>query len=240
MLQGQQREYIRSDIFSNEFSISAGWHMRGFQIGFTLAEILSHNRTRGFSFDFAELRSPKQRRIRQDIFGSAPRNGSSFVYGRQNNLYNLRFGYFEKRYFSERRNGQGMHLAYSYHAGLNLGMLKPYYLDLIYRNSFGAPDIRRESYADENRAKFLDPQQVDGASGFIYGWNELQFRPGAFAKFSLIVDFGEWKKELLSALEFGICADVFARKVPLLISQEESPIFINFYITGHLGSRWKK
>ena len=228
-------KYLQHD---HEFGLHGGFLMRGFNLGFTYGEIMPSNKTRFILVEFAELRSAKERRKRQDLFGTVPNNGQAFIYGKQNNFYTLRLGVGQKVYFSESVGRRGVNLAYSYSAGFNLGMLKPYYLKIIYRDSWGSPNIRPEAYNEENRFRFLDPTQIEGPAGFSYGWGDLRLRPGIFLRSSLWIDLGEWD-DVLRAFELGLCADVFARPVPIMVDGNHAPVFFNLFLNFHLGGRWK-
>lgn len=223
--------------FRNEFYAQGGLHTRGFQVGLTYAMIRNWQRTMAFEIGFGEQKDAKERKQNfetQSLMGGTTK---SFIYGKRNNFYNLRLGYSEKFYFSDKQNRKALSLALCYGGGITLGMIKPYYLDLIYRVDGGATNVRSEAFSENNIDKFLNPQLVDGEAGSNFGWNEVTPILGGYAKVSLLLDWGAFD-EIVKAIEIGVGTDFYFRKVPIMVLHEHSPLFFNFFVNLHLGKRW--
>jgi len=220
----------------NEFFVGGGVHTRGFQIRLAYGILKSPNRTLNFMAEFGEIKHPKERRQTYDglsIIGGAPK---AFIYGKQNNLYFLRLGYGEKMYFSA-KSRRAVSVGFTYSGGFSLGLIRPYYLDLIYRDNGGSPNIIPERYSDANAIKFLNPQEVDGPSGIAYGWDELEPRPGLFLKAGLLIDWGAFDN-VVKDIEIGFAADFYFQEIPIMIFEKNTPVFVNLYLNVHLGHRW--
>ncbi len=222
--------------YNYELLIGGGVHTTGFQINVAYGIIFNIKRTANFGLEFGEIKDPSERQQTYDglsIIGGAPK---SFIFGKRNNLYQTRFIYAEKLYLSH-KNNRAISLGLSYGAGFSLGMLRPYYLDLIYRNNGGIPSVVAEKYSTENQLKFLNPQEIDGPSGASYGWDELKLYPGLCLKAGLLIDWGA-SDNILKDLEVGVAADFYFSKIPLLIFEERTPVFFNIFLNVHLGHRW--
>lgn len=220
----------------NEFYLGGGIHTRGFQVRVGYSFLPNPIRTMTFFASFAEIKHPKEQTLTYEglsILGGAPK---SFIYGKRNNLFLARLGYGEKYYLSS-KNRRAVSLGFTYAGGFSLGMIRPYYLDLIYRDNGGRPNIIAEKYSQANSLKFLSPQEVDGPSGAAYGWDELDVAPGLFLKAGLLIDWGAFDS-ILKDIEVGIAADFYFKKIPLMIFEENTPIFVNLYLNVHLGHRW--
>lgn len=220
----------------NELYIGGGINTLGFQVNIAYGWLPNPVRTMSFFADFGEIKHPKEKLQTYDglsIIGGAPK---SFIYGKQNNLFFFRLGYGEKLYLSD-KNKRAVSVGFSYGGGFSLGMVRPYYLDLIYRDIGGRPTIIAERFNETNIPKFLNPQEVDGTSNPSLGWSELTMAPGLFLKAALLVDWGAFSG-ILKDVEIGIAADFYFQKIPLLIFEESSPIFVNLYLNIHLGHRW--
>lgn len=221
---------------SKEVYFGGGIHTRGFQFTAGYSIIRPTRRTQTFFLDVGEIKHPKENRRTYDaisIVGGAPK---AFIYGKQNNLYFTRLGYGEKYYLSA-RSTRLVSLGFTYSAGISLGLIRPYYLDLIYRDNGGRPDVVAEKFSEANIAKFLNPQEVDGPSGAAYGWDEVTAVPGGFLKAGLLIDWGAYDG-VVKDLEVGIAADFYFEPIPIMIFEENTPIFVNLYITARLGHRW--
>jgi hypothetical protein len=220
----------------NELFVGGGINTAGFQVKIAWGMIVNHVRTIGFVTEFGEIKNARERHQTYDglsLNGGAPK---AFIYGKRNNLFFTRLGYQEKFYLSG-KNRRAVSLGFTYSAGFSLGMIRPYYLDLIYRNNGGIPTIVAEKYSELNMLKFLNPQEVDGPSGPAYGWDEIDLTPGFFLKAGLLIDWGAYDA-VLKDVEVGVAADFFSKKIPLMIFEENTPVFVNLYININLGHRW--
>jgi hypothetical protein len=114
---------------------------------------------------------------------------------------------------------------------LDLGLLKPYYLDV--QDSAG--NNKSIKYADNNTL-FLSTGSIYGGSGFTKGWNELKVKPGLFVKSALRFDFGRYN-ESVQALEIGLSAEGFAQKIPIMIHNTPKQLFVQMHIAFVFGGR---
>ncbi len=233
-------------IYNREFTVDFKMHTNGFSFGVNVAQLKSFYLTRFFNIEIGEIRHPKE--FRQSFDFQAPTTNSisrSFIFGKQNNFWVLRGGIGEKRYFSEKAKRKGLAIGLSYEAGASLGLLKPYYLELIRFSEPGSNDfvIKSERFSEDNIDKFLDINSIYGSSGFSKGLGELSIRPGLHAKAAVHFDWGAFD-EFVKAVEAGVMIDVFFRKVPIMVESplventENQPLFINLFVNLQLGKRW--
>ncbi len=221
---------------TKELYFGGGIHTRGFQLTAGYSIIRPSRRTQTFMIDVGEIKHPKENRRTYDAISIVGGSPKAFIYGKKNNLYFARLGYGEKFYLSA-RSTRLVSIGFTYAGGLSFGMVRPYYLDLIYRDNGGRPDVIAERYSESNIAKFLNPQEVDGPSGAAYGWDELSVVPGGFLKAGLLIDWGAYDA-VVKDLEVGIAADFYFEPIPIMIFEKNTPIFVNLYITARLGHRW--
>ncbi|BDS09641.1 hypothetical protein [Aureispira anguillae] len=220
----------------NEFYVGGGIHTRGFQVRAAYSLVKNTTRTMTFFAEFGEVKHPKERRQTYEGISFVGGGPKSFIYGKQNNLFFTRIGYGEKYYLSA-KNRRLVSLGFTYGAGFSLGMVRPYYLDLIYRDNGGRSNFVAEKFNESNMLKFLNPQEVDGPSGIAYGWDELTLNPGFFLKAGLLIDWGAFDG-ILKDIEIGVAADFYFEEIPIMIFEKNTPVFVNLYINVHLGHRW--
>jgi hypothetical protein len=223
--------------YKNELSLGLGLHTRGFNI----ATIYTLNQTSSKAFtallEFSELKSPKERRLTTEALTLGGNSNRSFIYGKQNSLYTLRLGAGQRHYITEKPNKSVVALSFVYSGGLSFGMLKPYYLDLIYRFDPDGYSIRSERYTETNQYKFLEPLDINGATGFGAGWDELSLAPGLYGKAGIIFDWGP-NDDISKILEIGLCLDSYFRTIPLMVENVKAPFFFNLYMNVYFGKRW--
>lgn len=208
---------------------------RGFAAGMEFGRLRTYYRTSYFQVNLGEVKHPKEQRQ------SPPPNVRSFrpfVFGKQNNFFVARAGWGIKRYYSEKARHKGVAVGVSYSIGPALGIMKPYYLALAYTSPDNPRDQRvlHQKYSADNAAVFLDQTRILGASPFTKGIGEASFIPGGNASVAFHMDWGAFD-EVVKALEIGLQIDVFAKKVPILVTEENSQMFFNFFVNLQLGKR---
>ncbi len=232
-------------VYNREFTVDLKLlQTNGFALGVNIAQLKTYYLTRFYNIEIGEIKHVREFRQSFDYFQAGTSNEVSraFIYGKQNNLFALRGGIGEKRYFSEKAKRRGLAVGISYEVGPSLGILKPYYLDLVRsENPTGNTSIKSEKYSAENADDFLNITRIYGGSGFGKGLSELSVIPGGHAKFALHFDWGAFD-EFVKAMEAGVMVDFYFKKVPIMVDAldnvENSPIFVNFYINLQLGKRW--
>lgn len=228
----------------------------GFELGVNIGQLKTYYRTNYFHFGIGELKHNREFKNRDGITGgSIGRSSRSYIFGKQNNLYTLRAGYGVKRYYSEKARKKGLAIGASYEGGFTLGLLKPYYLELISPDPGSSPRILVERFNGDNADLFLSPESINGAAPAINGFTEIQLRPGFHFNAGLHFDWGAFD-EYVKAIEVGIATDVFFGDIPLLIDEatftnsstttpieilpsnvRNRPFFINLYIAFQFGKR---
>jgi hypothetical protein len=230
-------------IYNREFSGGGYIATNGWGIFVEKGKILNIKRTRLFYFGFGELRDFRLRKQKAEygFFGSAIGNESpkDFYFGKQNNFYTFRAAFGYKRTLADKAEKNGVRVSLSYMGGLSLGILKPYYLNIAYQVQSSDPRydtyvVRAQKYSDD-KEKFTDWFSIAGASGFKYGLSEIRPVPGVFAKMGLNFDWSR-NEEYQIALETGVMADIYYKRIPIMIS-ENKPYFVGAYISFQFGKR---
>ena len=234
----QEDQTHKGIIYDTEFVLNFTFHTNGFfALGTQFGQLQTYYKTTFFHFKFGELRHHKEHRQNFDNLNTRTGQSSrTFVYGKQNNFFALRGGYGEKRYFSEKYTRKGLAVGISYQGGVSLGLLKPYYLEIKRVNDGTNKIITSEKYSEANADLFLDFDRIFGASPFSKGLDEIKIQPGVHLAAAAHFDWGAFD-EFVTALEFGIMADIYFKKIPIMVNVENKPIFLNLYINLQLGKR---
>lgn len=157
---------------------------------------------------------------------------SNYVYGKQNNLYDVKLGFGRQKLIGGKGNKNGVAVSAIYGGGITLGLLKPYYLQVQNPSTQRQEDIKY----DNNNQLFLDPTVILGKGSFSKGFSEMQFVPGGHIKTALRFDYGRYN-EVVSALEVGLKATYFSKKMPVMLLNDEKSLFFNAYISIIFGKR---
>jgi hypothetical protein len=225
--------------FNREFSMGGRINTDGWSGFLELAYKKSRTNTNYFQFEFAEKKHPKQDRATNMIttnFGWF--NTNPYVYGKQNNFFQAKFGAGQRKLIGGKGNKNGVEVTGIYYGGVSLGLLKPYYLDLMET----ANDINNREltkYTPENRDRFLERTLIYGGGGFFKGWGDMEFAPGLHAKTGLRFDWARFN-DVISALEVGVNAEIYSKEVPIMVEYDPKRFFFNAYLSLQFGKRWNK
>ena len=157
--------------------------------------------------------------------------GSSFIYGKENNFYQLKYGMGQQLLIGGKGNKNGVAVSAIYGGGVGLGLLKPYYIQVIDSLQQNVLDIK---YADDNNG-FLNAE-ILGSSGFSKGLNEIKIIPSLHIKGALRFDYGRYR-EVLSALEVGLNVEYYTKKVNIMAQSEKTNLFVSAFVAIEFGKR---
>ena len=97
----------------------------GYGIFYELGKRKSARYTNLYSIELTEIKHRKEEKLGGDQLFS-----NSFVYGKQNNFYQGKLGFGQQYILGQKGNKNGVAVTVSLLGGLDLGLLKPYYLDV--------------------------------------------------------------------------------------------------------------
>lgn len=201
----------------------------GYGAFYELGRLKTPTITNLYSLEIGERKHPKEEKSPSYVgqFFSNP-----YIFGKVNNFYYAKLGYAQQRLIGGKGNKNGVAVSGIYGGGFSAGLLKPYYLRITDPGTGEQKDI---SYQD-NEALFLDPSIINGSAGIGKGFSELNFVPGLFAKSALRFDNGRYN-EVVSAVEVGIHAEYYTKKMPQMLLNKEKRFFINAYAAIVFGKR---
>ena len=228
-----QQSVRKGVIYKNENSFDIAIHSNGLYLGYNIGKIKFYYLTKYIHFDIGMLKHPKEKRISQ-IYNQN-NSLSRYTFGKQNLLINIRAGRGLIRYYSEKTKRKGVAVGLRMEGGLTVGLLKPYYLDVLSEHD-GKVKTVAIKYSPETAADFLDPNHIIGESSFWKGVNEIKFKPGAFGRIALTLDPGAFEK-YVQALNVGLQADIYVQRVPILVTDNNPFLLMNFFINLQFGRR---
>lgn len=200
----------------------------GYGAFYELGKMKSNRKTNIYRVDITEIKHNKEEKgLGQNSFF-----GNPYIYGKINNFYPVTFGFGQQYIFGQKGNKNGVAVTGIYNAGLSIGLLRPYYLNV----DDGINGEKTIKYSVEDSALFLDQAAIKSGGGFGKGWSEIKIKPGAFAKVAMRFDYGRYN-ESVSALEIGMSLEAYASKIPLMALQEDKRLFFQGYIAILFGRR---
>lgn len=236
-LQIRQANRSKGLVYNTEKAMVFEGKTNGFALGYQWGNLKTYYKTTFYRVDLGFLRHPKETRV-SPTGVTIPTN--SFFYGKENSFWQLRGGWGEKRYFSEKDNqaSRGVAVGMSYSLGPTLGLIKPYYLNLT-RNEINSVRLPENyiKYSAQTAADFLNKEKINGAAPFFTGLRETTVTPGAHVNMGIHFDWGAYE-DFVRSIEAGVAADFFFKKVPILVAKQENRLyFVNLYVHLQIGKR---
>lgn len=229
---------MRGVLYKQEQTFDIQLHTNGFALGYNSGKIKKYYLTRFYHLDIGLVKHPKEYRQSVNYQGGnfLLKSSSAFAYGKQNTLLAFRAGLGVKRYYSEKARRKGVAVGLSYQGGLVLGLLKPYYLNINTTGPNGEGQIVAVRYSEETAEDFLDINRIYGAASFFKGFDEIRITPGFQGKIAAHFGLGAYE-QFVRAVEVGIMFDLFFKRVPVMIIEDNQPLFLNVFLTIQLGKR---
>ncbi|REJ81421.1 MAG: hypothetical protein DWQ44_10270 [Bacteroidetes bacterium] len=210
-------------IHSNGFGISfkRGWHKTGYK-------------KRTLDMDFVSLRHPKQyKQPNPNYPDSRP-----FFFGKLNFAYMLRGGYGMQNVIFSKAERSGVEVRFNYYGGVNLGLTKPVYLEVLVDSRFDSLlkviDTRRYDPEDPVQQSV---ENIFGPGPYFRGFDQMKIYPGAYAKVALSFEYSGWQQKV-TAIETGVTLDYFPTAIPIMANVNNSNLHLNFYISLLWGGKW--
>lgn len=229
-------------IYRNEYTANISLLTNGYSLAYRSGKIKTFYKSTYYHLELGLLHDPREQKQNRNIPLSFSKISQSFRFGKQNHVYMIRAGKGVKRLLTDKARRRGVAIGYTYEAGPSIAILRPYYLELIYNieeNGKYYNELRVEKYSEENAGKFLDYNSIFGGAPGNPGWGEVRLVPGVQGKLGAFFSTGAFEKYARS-LEIGIMADLYMRKIPVMVETEaisSKPYFLNFYATLEFGKR---
>jgi hypothetical protein len=154
---------------------------------------------------------------------------NSYIYGKVNNFYQLKFGYGQQYIFGQKGNKNGVAVIGVVQGGLSVGLLRPYYLQVDDNRT-----VRTIKYEDDST--LFVSGAIRGSGGLGKGWSEIKPKPGAFVKTAMRFDFSRFN-ESVQALEVGLSVDAYASEIPIMLYNDPKRLFFQGHIAFLFGRR---
>jgi len=212
-------------------------------------------RTNYIWMDISEKKNPREFKQLNEPFATYFPDETApipYKYGKINNFYQFKFGVGQKRQLSGKLDKKNVVIHWTYGAGLSIGFLKPYYLDVLVVEGNGTLSRKEGSYYDEGISQYYEDDlyvvfnqqaQVNAIAGgtfFTKGFGEIKMKPGLSARSGFYFDFAPSKKSFLG-VEIGASVEMYPSKIDIMANADNNTgTFINLYLDARFGKRWSK
>ena len=188
----------------------------------------SINRTLLFQLELTERLHPKEQK-QFNMIGVGP-----YKYGKVNFVYPVKLGVQQQINLGNKGNKNGVSVTANFGGGLSLALLRPYLLGFDTATTTPKGNTTFLSYAQDT-VRFLDGTNIAGP-GFGKGFNKIKVDPGVYLKAAVRFDYGAYN-EVVSALEVGVTAEFYSKKILQMAKNKENNFFFGAYVAMLFGKR---
>jgi len=199
----------------------------GYGAFYELGKMKTNRKTNIYRLDITEIKDHKE----EKLLGGGFLFGNPFIYGKRNFFYPITLGFGQQYILGQKGNKNGVAVSAVYNAGVAIGLLRPYYVDVQ-----GTGNTEKSiKYSAEDSVAFINGPFL-GASGLGKGWSEIKVKPGGFVKAAMRFDYGRYN-ESVNGLEIGVSLEAYADKIPIMLFQKDKRIFCQLYLALLFGKR---
>ena len=226
--------------YKNEFNVGGRLNTDGWNAYLELEKRRNAVVRNLFQFEVGETKHPKENKTARGQAIPYPggyvhySTSRPYVYGKRNVFYQVRLGFGQRRTIGGKGNKNGVEVSAIYMGGVTLGLVKPYYLELVDTLSSGTYFAK---YTPETEGDFLNENNILAGGGFKRGWDELEINPGLYARLGMRFDWAEFN-EFVSAIEVGVTGSFYSKKVQIMVNNKASSFFYGAYVSLLFGKRW--
>lgn len=178
-----------------------------------------------FQLDISEHKHQKEEK--QQVFS----NTSPIIYGKINFFYPVKLGVQLQYLLGNKGNKNGVSVTGNLGGGLSIGLLRPYLVDVDKQG-----ERKSVGYYSADSSYFLDGNTHISGPGIGKGWSNLKVTPGLYIKPALRFDYGKYN-EMVSALEVGMVAEFYSKKIPQMVYTKQQQLFFTAYVSVVFGRR---
>lgn len=210
----------------------------GFNFNYSHGLITNVHTRKFYEIEFSTIHHPKEYKQTQDFPFSqvGVPNPKPFVYGKRYSFYNLNISYGIYKELGRRADRAGVGIGIKAVGGFSLGILKPYFLELIYPIDNFEAELISEEYSEENKNYFLNLNSIYGGGLFSDGITHLKFVPGIHTKLGMHFDYAVYD-EYLKAIEAGIFFNAYYKSVPIMLIKKNQQFYPGIYVGFEFGKK---
>lgn len=226
---GYGQQIIEPDAKIYRKSAALGLQLYTYGWGITFQKSLKANQSNDhlLCFELLSLKNKKEVRI-PSIYRD--QGGKSFIFDKVNYCYNFAASYGRQWTLLKRGNIKNIVWIAGLQAGLNLAILKPYFIEVINTNT------SRIDVVPYDPARYTLPDIV-GESDFFQGFDKLKVHPGLKLRLHTSLDFAN-EAFFVRALHTGVQVDYFFKPPSIMGNAKNPQWFPSLFLAFLIGNRF--
>jgi hypothetical protein len=210
--------------YQSEFTWGINKNTSGGLIGglvFKQGKKVGERTLRTFGLEIMNVKHPQEVR-------RTTNQGNLYLYGKSNYLYAFRFQYGRDFIIFKKAPTQGVEIKFVTAAGLSLGVVAPYYVQVQADN--GEP-VSKQYNPDD-----VSATDIQGTGRLFEGITDSKIKPGGNLKAALNFELGTIKSQV-TGFEVGFLVDAYTSKIVLVPAAKNYAVYPTLFISIFYGSR---
>jgi len=212
--------------FRNEKTIALNLNSNGWGLGYRYGSRINAFEKHIYEIDFSVIKHPKEINSSNASFLSS----ESFVFGKLNSVFDLRFGYGKQNEIFVKRDLKSVAVRYFYSTGPSISIRKPIYYEILYPINDSTFGIRDEKF----NPAIHTAADINGKASFFKGFNEITLVPGLFIKGGLNFEFSQ-KENIVHALEAGIILQGYLESLDIMAVDDNQQFYFTLFLSYRIG-----
>lgn len=183
-----------------------------------------------FSLAMSSFRNRKEQKIESFY---VDQGGKDYVFDKKNYFYTLTPSIGLSREIIPKSPHNRISLRVGGMAGFNLGLLKPYYVEVAVPISPTQAVVEEAAY-DGSLYSYTD---IVGEADYFLGLGELKVSPGLHLETNSLLDFSRGQ-DYIRGIEFAVFADLYPSKVELMDLNQNKQAFLGVRLGLLIGNTW--
>lgn len=217
--------YLGPNLQTNGFGLQLQWEILRDQDNYQRAYKNKIANALVVYYHLGEVKHAKEissTKIRNDQYA----NTSSYRLGKTHRFYTQQLGVAYRKALGAKLDESSIGLSWLTGFHLNIGLSKPYYLNLSGRGEV--------AYDDEYKNEFVNPGLIDGKGDYFKGFDEIKVKAGLGLKTGLHFNFAQ-KEKRISALYIYGGLDYYFDPVPMMVENKDLSWMYHFGVAIHFG-----
>jgi len=211
--------------YRNEKTLGFQLNTNGWSVGYRYGERINYFEKRNYEIDFSIIKHTKEIKSSSTFLAS-----ESFVFGKLNNVFDLRIGYGKQNELFTKRDQGSVAVRYLYSIGPSVALLKPIYYEILYPLNDSVYGVRKEKFNPDIHTS----GDISGKSSFFDGFSEIKLVPGAYFKLGVNFEFSQ-KETIIHALEAGAMVQAYLSDLKIMAVNDNQQFYFTLFVSYRFG-----
>lgn len=209
--------------YRNEKTVSLNFATNGWGLGYRYGSRINFFEKKLYEFDLTFVKHPKEIKTTSTFLSS-----ESFVFGKLNSVYDLRFGYGRQNKLYGKTEKGSIGVQYFYTFGPSIAIRKPIYYEIISVSDTIGYTIEK-----------FDPSihtsgSINSKASFFKGIDEISLVPSVFIKAGINFEFGK-KETTIHAIEVGGMLQAYLKDLEIMAVDDNQQFYISLFACYRIG-----